>query len=75
MDIQMPVLNGYEAAQAIRSSGRPDLQRIPIVAMTADAFSADIRKAKEAGMNDHISKPVDLERLESVLQKWVMPEA
>ena len=54
MDIQMPVMNGYEAAVEIRSSGREDLERIPIIAMTADAFADDIRKAKEAGMNDHI---------------------
>ncbi len=72
MDIQMPVMNGYEAAQAIRSAGREDLKKIPIIAMTADAFSDDIRKSKEAGMNDHISKPVDLERLETVMQKWII---
>lgn len=71
MDIQMPIMNGYEAARAIRALGRPDLHKIPIVAMTADAFSDDIQKAKEAGMNDHISKPVDVERLEEVLQKWI----
>ncbi len=71
MDIQMPIMNGYEAAQAIRSSGRKDLEEIPIVAMTADAFSDDIKKAKDAGMNDHISKPVSIERLESVLEKWI----
>lgn len=71
MDIQMPIMNGYEAARAIRSSGRKDLEDIPIVAMTADAFSDDIRSARDAGMNDHVSKPVDLERLEAVLQKWI----
>ncbi len=71
MDIQMPIMNGYEAARAIRSSGREDLKCIPIVAMTADAFSDDVRKAKDAGMNDHVSKPVDLDRLESILRKWV----
>ena len=67
----MPIMNGYEAARAIRSSGREDLKCIPIVAMTADAFSDDVRKAKDAGMNDHVSKPVDLDRLESILRKWV----
>lgn len=71
MDIQMPIMNGYEAAKTIRSLGRQDLKDIPIIAMTADAFSDDIRSAKEAGMNDHISKPVDLERLEAVLRKWI----
>ena len=71
MDIQMPVMNGYEASKAIRVSGREDLEKIPIVAMTADAFADDIRKAEEAGMNDHISKPVDVERLEEALKKWI----
>lgn len=71
MDIQMPVMNGYEAAKAIRSSGRKDLEVIPIIAMTADAFADDIRKAKEAGMNSHISKPIDIEKLEKVLQTWI----
>ena len=71
MDIQMPVMNGYEASKAIRASGRADLEKIPIVAMTADAFADDIRKSEEAGMNDHISKPVDIERLEEALKKWI----
>lgn len=72
MDIQMPIMNGYEATKKIRSSNRYDLKNIPIIAMSADAFSEDIRKSKEAGMNDHISKPVDLERLETVLKKWIL---
>lgn len=72
MDIQMPVMNGYEASKAIRASDRDDLTHIPIVAMTADAFSDDIRKSKDAGMNDHISKPVDVEKLEEVLHKWIL---
>lgn len=71
MDIQMPVMNGYEAAKAIRASGRADLEKIPIVAMTADAFADDIRRSEEAGMNDHVSKPVDIERLEEALKKWI----
>jgi len=71
MDIQMPVMNGYEASKAIRASGRADLEKIPIVAMTADAFADDIRKSEEAGMNDHISKPVDIERLEEAFKKWI----
>lgn len=72
MDIQMPVMNGYEAAQAIRSQEREDLKAIPIIAMTADAFSDDVQRSKTSGMNDHISKPVDLERLEAVLRKWIV---
>lgn len=75
MDIHMPVMDGYAAAKAIRASGRADLRSLPIVAMTADAFSDDIRKANAAGMNDHVSKPVDIKRLEAVLQKWIMPAA
>ncbi len=71
MDIQMPVMNGYEAAAAIRSSGREDLKNIPIIAMTADAFANDIRKAEEVGMNGHISKPVDIEKLEETLHRWI----
>ena len=64
-------MNGYEAVRAIRTSGREDLERIPIIAMTADAFADDIRKAKEAGMNSHISKPVDIKKLEEALQTWI----
>lgn len=71
MDIQMPVMNGYEAASAIRASGREDLKQIPIVAMTADAFADDIRKSEEAGMNAHISKPVDIGILTEALRKWI----
>lgn len=72
MDIQMPVMNGYEAARTIRASGREDLEKIPIVAMTADAFADDIRKSEEAGMNGHISKPVDIQKLEEALQTWIV---
>ncbi len=71
MDIQMPVMNGYEAAKAIRASGREDLKQIPIVAMTADAFADDIKRAEEAGMNAHVSKPVDIEMLRDALRTWI----
>lgn len=71
MDIQMPIMNGYEASRAIRSCGRKDLEEIPIVAMTADAFADDIRKAEEAGMNGHVSKPVDIQKLEEALKRWI----
>lgn len=71
MDIQMPVMNGYESTRAIRSSGREDLKTIPIVAMTADAYADDIRKSEEAGMNGHISKPVDIEKLEEALRTFL----
>lgn len=71
MDIQMPVMNGYEATKAIRQSEREDLKTLPIFAMTADAFSADIRKAEEAGMNGHIAKPIDIRKLMDVLMDWI----
>ena len=68
MDIQMPVMNGYEAARAIRTSGRSDAQQIRIYAMTANAFAEDVAKAREAGMDGHLSKPIDLNRLFQVLK-------
>ena len=71
MDIRMPVLNGYSAAQAIRSLERPDAAAIPIIAMTADAFSEDIRKCQECGMNAHIAKPFDIRELMRALQKYM----
>ncbi len=69
MDIQMPVMGGYEAARHIRAMNRPDAGRVWIVAMTANAFVEDMRMSKEAGMNEHVSKPVDLERLQDVLRR------
>jgi CheY-like chemotaxis protein len=71
MDIQMPVMNGYEAARAIRASERSDLKTVPIIAMTADAFTDDVRRAHESGMNGHIAKPVDIAKLELMIKKWV----
>lgn len=71
MDIQMPVMNGYDAAAAIRRLSRKDAQTIPIVALTANAFTADAAKALNAGMNDHLAKPIEIERLLEVLLKWI----
>lgn len=71
MDIQMPVMNGYEAARAIRQSGHPKAQTIPIVAMTADAFHEDIVKAGESGMNGHLAKPIDPARLYQTIEAFV----
>lgn len=68
MDIQMPIMNGYEASVAIRESLHPEAKTIPILAMTADAFSEDVERAKEAGMNEHIAKPIEPERLYNVLK-------
>ena len=71
MDIMMPVMNGYEAAKRIRSLDREDAKKIPIIAMTANAFTEDRIRAKEAGMDEHIAKPVDAELLIKVIHKLV----
>jgi CheY-like chemotaxis protein len=72
MDIQMPVMNGYEATRAIRAMGRKYTSTLPIIAMTANAFADDVRSATGAGMNEHISKPLDLKALAKILNKWVL---
>lgn len=72
MDIQMPIMNGYEATKAIRAAadeGRPDLGEIPIVALSADAFNEDIQRAKAAGMDAHMSKPMEIEALIKTLNE------
>ncbi len=71
MDIQMPVLNGYEATAAIRAVPSEYAKKLPIVAMTANAFAEDVAKAKSAGMNDHVSKPLDFSKLKEVMGKWL----
>jgi len=71
MDIMMPVVNGYEATKMIRSLDREDAKKIPIIAMTANAFTEDRIRAKEAGMDEHIAKPVDVELLIKVIHKFV----
>lgn len=68
MDVQMPVMNGYEAVKEIRSGTHQRAQSIPIVAMTANAFTEDIKNALDSGMNAHVAKPVDLEKLEAVVK-------
>ena len=68
MDVQMPGMNGYEAARAIRTGKNPDGRTIPIIAMTANAFSDDIRACLEAGMDAHVAKPVDV----ALFEKTVM---
>ncbi len=68
MDVQMPIMNGYEATKAIRASSHPQAKTIPIIAMTANAFVDDVKEAISAGMDAHIAKPVDMTRLESVLK-------
>lgn len=71
MDIMMPIMNGYEVAKTIRSMDREDAKTIPIIAMTANAFTEDRIRAKEAGMDEHISKPVDVELLVKIIHKLV----
>jgi signal transduction histidine kinase/CheY-like chemotaxis protein len=71
MDIQMPIMNGYEATKAIRNNNREDLKNIPIIAMTADAFAEDARKAMNAGMNGHIAKPIDIAKLDKEIKKYI----
>ena len=71
MDIMMPVMNGYEATKMIRSLDREDAKQVPIIAMTANAFTEDRIRAKEAGMDEHVAKPVDGELLVKVIHKLV----
>ena len=68
---RVPVMNGYEAAKTIRSLNREDAKTIPIIAMTANAFTEDRIKAKEAGMDEHVAKPVDMELLIKVIHRLV----
>ena len=70
MDVQMPVMDGLEAARRIRSSENPLGQVIPILAMTANAFLEDMQKSKEAGMDEHLSKPVDIDALEQAVKRF-----
>lgn len=71
MDIQMPVMDGYEATRQIRALENPDVAGIPIIAMTANAFDEDKKAALEAGMNGHIAKPIDVSKLLELLWKIV----
>jgi len=71
MDVHMPVMDGYEATKTIRALDRPDAKSVPIVAMTADAFTDDVQRCLDAGMNGHIAKPIDPERMFDALKKWI----
>ena len=71
VDIMMPVMNGLIAAKTIRGMERKDAAEIPIIAMTANAFSDDIEQSREAGMNEHLSKPLDEQKLVEVIRKYI----
>lgn len=71
MDLQMPVMNGYEATTALRAMEREDARKMPIVAMTANAFLEDIQQSKACGMNEHMSKPLDIDQLQRMLARWL----
>ena len=72
MDIMMPEMNGYETTKAIRNlPNRPDGKKIPIIAMTANAFAEDVQAALNAGMNEHVAKPIDMNKLNDVLERWL----
>jgi CheY-like chemotaxis protein len=71
MDIQMPEMNGYEATIAIRANESDAQKPLPIVAMSADAFMDDVQHAKEVGMNGHIAKPVEIDKLLRVLDEFI----
>ena len=71
MDIQMPKINGHDAARTIRGLPRADAQTVPIIAMTANAFSSDIHESLNAGMNAHLAKPVDINKLYTILAQWI----
>ena len=72
MDVQMPVMDGLEATRAIRSGKNPLGKTISILAMTANAFTEDMEKSKEAGMDEHLSKPVDIAVLERAVRKYLV---
>lgn len=73
MDIQMPVLNGYDATRAIRRLEKSREKQVPIIAMTANAFMEDIQMAKDAGMNGHLAKPLDVDQLMVTMKQWMLP--
>jgi len=71
MDVRMPVMTGYEATESIRALEREDARTIPIIAMTADAFSEDIQHCLESGMNAHTAKPVNIDELLMLLKRFM----
>ncbi len=75
MDVRMPVMDGLTAAQEIRALNRPDAKDIPIIAMTANVFDEDVEKSKQAGMNAHLAKPIEPEKLYDTLSILIAEQA
>ena len=71
MDIQMPVMNGWEAARAIRGLSNPALAKIPIIALSANVFESDLRKSAESGMNAHLAKPMDVVEVQKTIEEFL----
>ena len=71
MDIRMPVMDGLRASRKIRRLSRKDAAGIPVIAMTADAFAEDVAAARQAGMNDHIAKPIDVQQLYRLIARYI----
>ncbi len=71
MDLQMPIMNGHDATRALRAMKRKDIREIPIIAMTANAFLDDVQQSKASGMNEHMSKPLDIDQLQRMLSRWL----
>ena len=69
MDLMMPVMSGYEAARVIRGLNRADAKTVPIIALSANAFEEDVALAKDAGMNEHLAKPVDIRKMFQVMNR------
>ncbi len=67
----MPIMNGYESASAMRALDRSYTRHLPIIGLSANAFAEDVAMAKNAGMNAHISKPLDIDQLSATLKKWL----
>ena len=74
MDVMMPVLDGLHATETIRALGRPDAKTIPIIAMTANAFDEDVQRSLQAGMNAHLSKPIEPEKLFETLELLIVED-
>ena len=72
MDVRMPVMTGYEATRAIRTSTKANAQTIPIIAMTADAFAEDIQRCLDCGMNAHTAKPINFDEVVLLLKKYIL---